>query len=81
MVDLLDELSAMWDSFLVAVPAILAAIIVLIIGYLVAWAAGKIIRKVVQKAGLERFFNQTATGRAFLSSGLYASNQIGRAHV
>lgn len=77
MVDLLDELSAMWDSFLVAVPAILAAIIVLIIGYLVAWAAGKIIRKVVQKAGLERFFNQTATGRAFLSSGLYASNLAG----
>ncbi|MBP7087391.1 MAG: hypothetical protein KBA58_04960, partial [Methanomassiliicoccales archaeon] len=32
----------MWDSFLVAVPAILAAIIVLIIGYLVAWVAGKI---------------------------------------
>ncbi len=74
MVDLLDELSTMWDSFLVAVPAILAAVIVLIIGYLVAWVAGKIIKKVVQKAGLERFFNQTATGRAFLSSGLYASN-------
>ncbi|HPR98222.1 MAG TPA: hypothetical protein PLC39_02850 [Methanomassiliicoccales archaeon] len=74
MVDLVDELSTMWDDFLLAVPAILAAIIVLIIGLLVAWVAGKIIKMVVRKVGLERFFNQTATGRAFLSSGLYASN-------
>jgi hypothetical protein len=36
--------------------------------------AGKIIIKMVRRAGLERSFNQTATGRAVLSSGSRASD-------
>ena len=74
MVDLIEELSDMVDSFVEAIPAIIAAIIILIIGYVVAWAAGKIVKRIFKRLRLERYFENTATGKVFKSSGLDSAN-------
>ncbi|MCG7844256.1 MAG: hypothetical protein MIO90_02360 [Methanomassiliicoccales archaeon] len=77
MVDLVAELENVLESIIDAIPAVIAAIIVLIIGYVVGTLVGKAVNKVVERMGVEKTFEQSATGRAFKSSGLDLSNLIG----
>ncbi|MBI0584720.1 MAG: hypothetical protein ISF22_10930 [Methanomassiliicoccus sp.] len=60
-----------------AIPAILGAIIVIALGYLIGTLVGKAVNKLVEKIGLERTFDQSPVGRAFRASGLDLSNVIG----
>lgn len=67
----------MATSIINALPAIFAAIIIIIIGYFVGMIAGKAVNKIVEKIGVEKSFDQTMTGKAFRSAGLDLSNFVG----
>jgi hypothetical protein len=56
---------------------VLAAIIIIVIGYVAGSLVGKATNKIVEKLGMERSFDQTLTGKAFRSAGLDLSNFIG----
>jgi len=56
---------------------VLAAIIIIVIGYVAGSIVGKATNKIVEKLGMERSFDQTLTGKAFRSAGLDLSNFIG----
>jgi hypothetical protein len=60
-----------------AIPLVLAAIIIIAIGYVIGHFTGKAVNKIVEKLGIERSFDQTMTGKAFRSAGLDLSNFIG----
>ena len=67
----------MLENIVNALPAIIAAIVVIAIGYIVAIVVGKAVNKVVQKVGIEKTFDQSTAGKAFKSSGLDLSDLIG----
>ena len=69
---LLSPLTNLWNGFVDVLPGILAAIIILIIGYFVALALGYIIKKILIKAGLDSWMRKAhlddAIGHINLSS-------------
>lgn len=77
MVDLVETLSNMVADIINALPAIIAAIIVLALGYVIGALVGKATNILVGKLGLERSFDQTSVGKSFRSAGLDLSNVIG----
>lgn len=77
MVDFLEVLGNMATDIINALPLVLAAVIIIIVGYIIAHFVGKAANKIVEKIGIEKSFDQTMTGKAFRSSGLDLSNFIG----
>jgi hypothetical protein len=77
MADIIEVLSNMVGDIINAIPAILAAIIVILIGYGIGILVGKAANRVIEKLGVEKSFDQTATGKAFRSAGLDLSNFVG----
>jgi len=57
-----------------ALPSIIAAIIIVLIGYFIGAGAGKAVNKLIEVTGIERGFDQTEAGRAFRKAGLDLSN-------
>ncbi|NLI74118.1 MAG: hypothetical protein GX369_05030 [Euryarchaeota archaeon] len=77
MADLTEVFRNMLETIINAIPAILAAIIIIALGYIVGSIVGKAVNYLVGRLGLERAFDQTTVGRSFRSSGLDMSNLIG----
>ena len=77
MIDIIGIFENMLTDAVNAVPAILVAVIVILIGWGVGVVVGKAVNKIVEKIGVEKTFDQTMAGKAFKSSGLDLSNLIG----
>jgi len=77
MLQVVDMLSNMVGDIIAAIPAILGAIIVILVAYGIGTIAGKAGNKAVEKLGIEKSFDKTVTGRAFKNSGLDLSNLVG----
>jgi hypothetical protein len=77
LVDIAQLLENFAASIVMAIPLVLAAIIIIAIGYVIGHFTGKAVNKIVEKLGIERSFDQTMTGKAFRSAGLDLSNFIG----
>jgi hypothetical protein len=77
MLNIVDVLSNMVGDIIAAIPSILAAIIVILVGYGIGIVVGKAANKLVEKLGIEKSFDQTVTGRGFRSAGIDLSNFIG----
>lgn len=77
MVDLAELFGNLATDIVNAIPAVLAAIIIILIGYAVGILVGKATNKIVEKLGMEKSFDQTMTGKAFRAAGLDLSNFIG----
>ncbi len=69
---ILDPLRNLWFGFVNVIPGIVAAIIVLIIGYFVALGLGHLVRVILEKAGLDSYWQKAhvtkAVGHTMLSS-------------
>ena len=77
MVDIIEVLSNMVGDMIAAIPSILVAVIVILIGYGIGIVVGKAANRLVEKLGMEKSFDQTVTGRAFRSAGIDLSSFIG----
>ncbi len=55
---LADAMTSVSQSFIGAVPSIFAAIILIIIGYLLGWIAKKIVSKALKSAGLDAWMEE-----------------------
>ena len=77
MVDIIETLELMVEDIILAIPTILAAVIVIAIGWLVGTIVGKAVDILVEKIGMERAFDQSSTGKSFRAAGLDLSNVIG----
>ena len=67
----------MLENFIAFLPSLIAAIIVVLIGYGVGKVVGNAVNKLIEKMGIERSFDETDTGRAFRSAGLDLSSFVG----
>jgi hypothetical protein len=56
---ILNPLISLWNGFVSILPGIIAAIIVLIIGYFVALGIGHVIKVLLEKAGLDSYLERS----------------------
>ena len=61
---ILDPLVTLWNSFVSVLPGLLAAIIVLIVGYFVAFLVGHGLKVLLEKLGLNRWLYQSTVSKA-----------------
>jgi len=61
---ILDPLVTVWNSFVSMLPGLLAAIIVLIVGYFVAFLLGHGLKLLLEKLGLNRWLYQSTVSKA-----------------
>ncbi len=52
---ILNPLITLWNGFVTVLPGIIAAIIILIIGYFIALGIGHLVRVLLEKAGLDNY--------------------------
>ena len=55
---ILNPLLSLWSGFITVLPGIVAAIIILIIGYFVAMGLGSLVRLLLEKAGLNKYMEK-----------------------
>ncbi len=77
LADIIELLTQMLENFIAFLPSLIAAIIVVLIGYGVGKVVGNAVNKLIEKMGIERSFDETDTGRAFRSAGLDLSSFVG----
>ena len=76
-VDIVQTFTEMVGDIIAAIPSVIAAIIIILVGYAIGIIVGKAANKIVERLGVERTFDQTTTGQAFKNAGLDLSNFIG----
>ncbi|MBI5148282.1 hypothetical protein HZA33_01230 [Candidatus Pacearchaeota archaeon] len=52
---MLDPLIVLWDSFITALPGAIAFIVILIVGYIIAWAVGKLVREALYRTKVDKW--------------------------
>ena len=77
LVDIVELFSQILEDFILFLPSLIAAIIVIAIGYVVGKVVGKAVNRLIEKMGIEKSFDQTDTGKAFRSAGLDLSSFVG----
>lgn len=60
-----------------AIPSIVAALIIIGVGYIIGEGVGKAVDKLIEWTGIERGFDKTETGRAFRAAGIDLSSFVG----
>jgi hypothetical protein len=74
---IVDVFTNMVGDIINAIPAIIAAIIVILVGYGIGIIVGKAANRIIGKLGIEKGFEETTAGKAFRSAGLDLSNFVG----
>jgi len=72
-----SSLVKMLSDVIAALPSIIAAIVIVALGYVVGAGVGRAVNYLIEKAGIEKSFDQTETGKAFRKAGLDLSSFIG----
>ncbi len=60
-----------------ALPDVLAAIVIIAVGYYVAGIAGRAVNTLIERSGIERIFDRTELGKAYRKAGIDLSDFIG----
>ena len=67
---IMASLQNLWDGFVAFIPALLGALVVFIVGWLVAMALGKIVTRILQAIQIDKIFDQLGIMKAVHKSGL-----------
>ena len=59
----LDPLFTLWNSFVLVLPSVVLALLLVILGYFIAWVVGYVLRYILDKAGVDRYFRKSATAK------------------
>ncbi len=74
---IIEALTQMVEDIIAFLPSLIAAAIVILIGYGVGIIAGRAVNRLIEKLGLERTFEESNTGKAFKSTGFDLSSFVG----
>ncbi len=77
ILSIVDMFSNMVGDIIEAIPSVIAAIIIILIGYAIGIVVGKAANVIIEKLGMEKSFDQTTTGKSFRNAGLDLSNFVG----
>ncbi len=65
-------------EMIVALPRIVAAIIIVVVGYYIGKLVGSAASRLVEKSGVEKVFDSTELGRAYRKAGIDLSDFVGK---
>lgn len=74
---IIEALTRMVEDIIAFLPSLIAAIIVILLGYVTGAVVGRAVNKLVEAIGIEKSFEQSGTGKAFRSAGFDLSSFIG----
>ncbi len=74
---IMEALNKMVEDIIAFLPSLIAAIIVVLVGYGIGTLVGKATNKIIEKMGIERAFDESSTGKAFRSAGFDLSTFVG----
>jgi hypothetical protein len=74
---IIEALNRMVEDIVAFLPSLIAAVIVILVGYGVGMLAGKAVNKLIEKMGMERTFEESNTGKAFTKAGFDLSSFVG----
>jgi hypothetical protein len=77
MTDIVEMFTQVLEDIIAFLPLLIAAIIVILVGYGVGSVVGRAVNKLIEKMGIEKNFDKSSTGRAFKSAGLDLSSFVG----
>jgi hypothetical protein len=72
-----EMFSNMVGDIIAAIPSVIAAIIIILVGYGIGIVVGAAANKIIEKLGMEKSFDKTTAGQAFRNAGLDLSNFVG----
>jgi len=73
----MEALNQMAQDIIAFLPSLIAAIIVILIGYGIGILAGTAVNKLIEKIGIEKTFEESETGKSFKSAGFDLSTFAG----
>jgi hypothetical protein len=73
----MEALNQMAQDIIAFLPSLIAAIIVILIGYGIGILAGTAVNKLIEKIGIEKTFEESDTGKSFKSAGFDLSTFVG----
>ncbi len=74
---IIEALTKMLEDIIAFIPTLIAAVIIILIGYGVGIIAGKAVNRLIEKMGIEKSFEESNTGKAFRSAGFDLSSFVG----
>ncbi|MEM2872985.1 MAG: hypothetical protein QXD82_02315 [Nitrososphaerales archaeon] len=73
----IEAFNKLLEDIIAFLPLLIAAIVVIIIGYFVGSMVGRAVNILIEKTGIEKGFDKSETGKAFRSAGLDLSSFVG----
>lgn len=73
----IEAFNKLLEDIIAFLPLLIAAIVVIIIGYFVGSMVGRAVNALIEKMGIEKSFDKSETGKAFRSAGLDLSSFVG----
>jgi hypothetical protein len=77
LVDINQTFSNLENSIVNSLPSIILAIIVIILGLAIGILVGRLAKNLTKKLGVQKTFDTTSAGKAFLASGWDLSSMVG----
>jgi hypothetical protein len=77
LAEIVELFIQMLEDVVALLPSLIAAIIVVLIGYGFGRVLGRAANRLIEKLGIEKSFDQTETGKTFRSAGLDLSSFVG----
>jgi len=74
---IIETFEQLFSDIVAFLPLLIAAIVVIIIGYLVGSGVGRAVNALIEKLGIEKSFDKSTTGKAFRTAGLDLSSFVG----
>src|SRR3989344_1206377 len=60
---ILSPLLVLWNSFVMILPSVVLALLLLILGYFIAYLIGRLVRLLLEKVGLDRTIKQSGLSK------------------
>jgi MFS family permease len=76
--DVRGGLAAAWDSVLYFTPKLLAFLLILVVGYFVARALGKVLDRILDRLGFDKMVERGGIKQALSQSGFHVSDILGK---
>ena len=74
---IIEALTRMVEDIIAFLPSVIAALIVILVGYVTGAVVGRAVNMLIEKMGLEKSFEESGTGKAFRSAGFDISSFFG----
>ncbi len=64
VLNITDPLATLWNALIDALPGIAAAVVIVLIGYIVAWVLGYVVKEILLRTGFDKWLTKSKLNKA-----------------